>query len=1194
MYLKALEIHGFKSFPDKTILPFDHDITAVVGPNGSGKSNISDAIRWVVGEQSTRMLRGGKMEDVIFGGTEKRKQTGYAQVSLIMDNSQNIFPLEENEVMVTRKYYRSGESEYFINKHAVRLKDVNELFMDTGLGKEGYALIGQGKIDEILSVKSGQRREVFEEAAGISRFRHRKEESTRKLERTQDNLVRIQDKISELELQVKPLQAQSETAKKFLILRDELRSLEISLWLEQISQVQASKRKLSGDYQEALREKDQVSAAVDALYARVEALSEEMRDKDGQGEQLRRTLQSAQNGVTEQEATITVLKNKISNNESNAKMLAESLSQKQQRQETLRQQIQQQEEVLTKVKETRSTLTQDHAASAQKAETLQQQLQQLSAQLKDLQQREGSQGQDASDAKAKLSALASSSQEIFDQDEVLRQELAGLEARITQEQEHLAQEQKNLKEAQEGKLSAQNSLAGYQLRLEGQLKKLDSQKKDQEAQRMNLHSMESKMKLLTDMERSFEGFYPGVKAVMAEAARGGLQNIHGPVAGLISVPKDFTVAIETALGGAMQNIVVDTPREAKAISQYLKRREGGKVTVLPLSNMRGSALSQKQTLAQEPGFVGIASDLISFDPRFAPAFLNLLGRVVIMENWDTADAVAQKYQHQFRLVTLDGQVFNRGGTMTVGTDNKKRTSTIFSRKEELEQLKGRFGQEQSALDSINKAIQEASAQISGDQYQLEVAQGELRTWEDSILQCQAQVESIGRGVEERTAQLAGRQFQLVQLKDRSEKIQVTTQEIQDKISQYQESVTSLQEEIQEQTQAHSQMQQDWLQENQQASQLSAQLDGLVHEEDTAQQALTNLQGFLDDVAGEQSQSNSRIQDYSLENQGYFAEIQRKEQEILASQEQVTTLSQEVAQLTAQRLSLEEQRNKSDKESREKNNDLLSMEREVGNLQQKMELATQEEAQILEKLWSNYELSHQGALEQKIELESIPKATRKIGELKRDISALGNINIDAIEEFDRINERYTYLTDQQNDIIGAKKDLEQIIADIVKEMEQIFSEEFEKINAAFGEIFVQLFGGGQAKVVLEDPSDVLGTGIEIHAQPPGKALKVISLLSGGEKAFVAIALYFAILRIRPTPFVVMDEIEAALDDSNIERFVDYVKQISDKTQFIIITHRRGTMEAADVLYGITMQERGVSRMLRLDINDVEKELDLNLA
>ena len=1133
MYLKALEIQGFKSFPDKTVLTFGEDITAIVGPNGSGKSNISDAIRWVMGEQSTRALRGGKMEDVIFGGTAQRRQTGYAEVSLILDNTSHIFPMDESEVMVTRRYYRSGESEYYINRRSVRLKDVNELFMDTGLGREGYSIIGQGKIDEILSVKSADRREVFEEAAGISRYRHRKEEAERKLAHTDENLVRVNDKIAELELQVEPLREQSERARKFLVLRDELKGLEVSVWLDTLERLRASHIKLDADYQEAARQKEEARVALERLYAAAEALSAQMREKDVEADRLRFESQSREAAAAELESAIAVLKNNVQNNLDNAQRIRADLDQQEGRADSLAGQIGQRQERLAEIEDKLTRMREELRGKSEQAQEAAQSAGTLARELEELRQKEAMETATAAEAKALLSALAAAAQEVLDRDETVRQELRELDSRLEEGRAAQRQARKALAKAVEERDAVQNVISGYALRLESRRKKAEQARERHMKLQMDENALSSRVKMLTEMEKLHEGYSKAVKLVMGEAQRGSLQHIHGPVADLLKVPEEYTVAIETALGGAMQNLVVDREEDGKAVIQYLKRRDAGRATILPLSSIRPGELREGQALRREPGFVGVGDQLISFQPQYRNVFSNLLGRVAVMEDLDHAIAAARKYGYKFRIVTLDGQVLNPGGSMTGGSAS--RSAGILSRANELERLneQGRGLREQ--LAQAAKALEEADREAAAAGYEMETAQSQLREWEDAILKAEGEAAHCDSVVADLERQSSSQREELEQLKSRSVQIESDTRGARSRIQELEGA----------------------------AAALKSEAEGKVRGQ-------TDLQDRSARITRELSELTASLAALRAENQ---------------------VRSEEIRALGEEKLALEGQRNQADKDSRAKNDELLAMEREVSILEQRKVAAAMEEKQLLDKLWETYELSHEAAKQHRVEIESVPKASRRIGELKRAISSLGSINLGAIEEYQRVNERYTYLTDQRDDVQRAKGELEEIIADITGEMKTIFAREFQTIDQAFGQTFTELFGGGKATLELEDPEDILNCGIEIKVQPPGKALKIITLLSGGEKAFVAIALYFAILKVRPTPFVVMDEIEAALDDNNVARFAHYMRSMADKTQFIVITHRRGTMEEADVLYGVTMQEQGVSRMLTINLNDVEKELKI---
>lgn len=1186
MYLKALEIQGFKSFPDKTVLTFDHDITAIVGPNGSGKSNISDAIRWVLGEQSTKALRGGKMEDVIFGGTAKRKQQGFAEVSLVLDNSARLFDREESEIMVTRRYYRSGESEYYINRQNVRLKDVNELLMDTGLGREGYSIIGQGRIDEILSVRSADRREVFEEAAGISRYRHRKEEAQRKLERTQDNLVRINDKIDELELQVEPLRLQSEKARRYLILRDELRGLEISLWMEQLDKLRMGSRKTLSDYENALRQKDEIKDEVEALYAAAESYAAQMRQKDVETEGLRFQMQQREADANECERAVAVLKSQIQSNLENADRVKRELDQQDGRAGSITAQISERkarlDQISTRLKALRESLREtDQAAQAERksAGTLQ-------TELEALREREAMKNASASETRALLSALAAAAQELLDRDEGVRQELASGEERLSEartEEDALKKQRDTIKEERDSLL---NVINGYTLRLESRKKKAAAAEERHVKLRMEENALSSRIHMLAEMEKLYEGYSKAVKLVMGEVGRGHLRGIHGPVAGLIHVPDQYAVAVETALGGAMQHIVVDAERDGKAAIEYLKRRDGGRATFLPLSSIRPGEF-RDGAVSREPGFVGMGNELIRFDPGYERIFSNLLGRVVIAEDLDAAVAMARKYRYHFRIVTLDGQVLNPGGSMTGGSAS--RSAGILSRANELERLNTQIAQIREELEKAAAALEEAKREAAAAAYESETAKGQRRELEDSLLQLEERLHSQERSRAGLESQMQALREDLERIKTRSDRTDSDTEQARRRIAELEGTAAALRAEAQGKAAGQEESRTRMEEVNARIAALNMEIASLEAEQAASLSAVKELESLRRDLAGDREQRESMLAGFQERNEDLKGQISQGEANLQTIRAENQERREAITRLGKERLDLEGQRNRADRASREKNDALLGLQREVSALEQKKAAAAMEEKQILDRLWETYELSHEAARAQRIELESVARAQKRVAELKRAISGLGNINLDAIEEFERVNERYTYLTGQRDDVAKSKEELEKIIGEITSEMRAIFSRQFEVINKAFSQTFTELFCGGRATLELEDPEDILNCGIEIRVQPPGKALKVLSLLSGGEKAFVAIALYFAILKVRPTPFCVMDEIEAALDDANVARFAQYLRTMSDKTQFLIITHRRGTMEEADVLYGVTMQEQGISRMLTINLNDVEKKL-----
>ena len=1189
MYLKALMLQGFKSFPEKTVLTFDQSITAIVGPNGSGKSNLSDAVRWVMGEQSTRALRGGRMEDVIFGGTAKRRQTGYAQVSLVLDNSDHRLPREENEVMVTRRYYRSGESEYYINRDAVRLKDLSELFMDTGLGREGYAIIGQGRIDEILSQRSTDRREVFEEAAGISRFRHRKEEAQRKLERTDENLLRVNDKVDELELQLEPLRVQRDKAKKYLTLRDELRGLEIAVWLDSLEHIRAGVIQLETDLQSTTAQRDGAKTAQEAAYADAEDCARQMQEHDVAADGLRRQEQQRQEQAGALESAVAVLNSSIAHNDESARRIRADLQQQEGREDSLAAQIAQRKDRLEEIEGQLSAGSQAIQVQREKVEENAKSAGQLEQELERLRDSQALAQADAADARALRSALAAAAQEVLDRDGAVRRELAELEEQSANAEAQLAQAQREQDEAKQSLDQGRNAAQGYALLEEKRRKKAESCKDAHMKAQMEENALAARIRLLSDMERQREGFSRAVKLVMDQADRGILKGVHGPVAGLVKAPDRVALAIETALGGAMQNIVVDREEDGKAVIQFLKRREGGRATILPIATIRPHTLREGEALSRQPGFVGVADRLVSFDRRYQNIFSNLLGRVAVMEDLDHAIAAARKFGYQFRIVTLDGQMLNPGGSMTGGSAVKG--AGILSRANELEQLEGRRAELAEHTAQWARQLADAQREATAAAYQRQTAQEQLREFENAILLTQGRIQRAQgekTDLERRQAALRG---ELEQLQARSAKIDADAKAAQARLTQLEGAAQDSQSAQVQQDRRRSDLKTQAEALTAELSRLTAAQAALEAEREATQAGLRELEALRESLAGDRAQSQSLVAEYETKNQGFSKEIQEKQNALSALREESRQCAQQLEGLNAARLELEARRVRATRESQTRSDELLRLEAEVSRLSQKKSAAAMEEKQLLDKLWETYGLSHEAARRQRQELDSVPAANRRIGELKRAISALGQVNVGAVEEFDRVNQRYTYLTGQRDDVERARRELERIISGLTGEMKAVFQREFALIDQAFGQTFVELFGGGKARLELEDPDDVLNCGIDIKVQPPGKALKTITLLSGGEKAFVAIALYFAILKVRPTPFVVMDEIEAALDDNNVARFAQYMRAMADKTQFIVITHRRGTMEEADALYGVTMQEQGVSRMLSLNLNEMERELDL---
>ena len=1189
MYLKALEIQGFKSFPDKTVLNFGEDVTAIVGPNGSGKSNISDAIRWVMGEQSSKSLRGAKMEDVIFGGTETRNQMGFAQVTLVLDNTEHIFPsMEENEVAVTRRYYRSGESEYYINKQSVRLRDVNELFMDTGMGREGYSIIGQGRIDEILSQKSGDRREIFEEAAGISKFRYRKEETERKLERTEENLVRINDKIAELELQVEPLRAQAETAKQYLVYRDELRLLEISVWLENLETLKTNAIKLDTDLALAREELKKANGDLEALYAASEQFSARIHENDIAQEEKRAELSELDAQIKEQESAVAVLQTGIAHNEENVARVEEELRSQADRAGSMDGQIARQHARIEELEQSRKEVEATLVGLLEQAEELSKSAGEAASEAEALRGREALALAAAADSRADAAALRAALTEMDERESAITAEQESGEAQLADARGSAAENRKALESAREEADAIRNIISGHTMKMQGRVEREKETGERHVSLTMEANNLDSRIRLLSEMEKEYEGFNKAVRLVMQAAEKQALRGVRGPVANLMKVDKKYAVAIEIALGAGLQNLVVEREEDAKSAIGFLKQRDGGRATFLPMSAVRGDELRETR-VRDEYGYVALASELVEHERAYDGIFKSLLGRTVVVEDLDCGIAISRKFSNAFRIVTLDGQVLNRGGSMTGGSVS--RSAGILSRAGELRELTARREGLTEKLTLAAKDAEDAKRELAKARYELEVAQGQQRAAEDAVLKLQGEknhYDLLLSSLRERLEALDAEREGIAQRRGGTKR----AAEEKEALALAQEKEAS---ELRAQAEKSLSGQSELLRSNSRLGDEIAEhksaLAGFAAERGTTEKALESLEALRAQMQGDEQSRRALIGQYRSASEAARREIAGHEERIAALTERTAEKRAALDGLSAAKLALEAERGQSDRRGRELNENVLNVERSVGKLEQKRATSAMEEQQILDKLWESYELSHSAAQAQRVELESVAKASRRIGELKRAIGALGSVNVGAIEEFERVNTRYTYLTTQRDDVEKAKSELTGVIESITGEMTSIFKEQFALIRESFQETFLELFGGGKATLELEDESDVLGCGIEIKVQPPGKALKTITLLSGGEKAFVAIALYFAILKVHPTPFCVMDEIEAALDEPNVIRVANYMRRITGRTQFIVITHRRGTMEAADVLYGVTMQERGVSRVLTINMNDMAKELNI---
>ncbi len=1188
MHLKALELQGFKSFPDKTIIQFGADITAIVGPNGSGKSNISDAILWVMGEQSTKTLRGAKMEDVIFGGTQKRAPVGFAEATLILDNSDRALPYDADEVMVTRRFYRSGDSEFYINRQSARLRDIHELFMDTGLGREGYSNVSQGRIDEILSRKSIDRREIFEEAAGISKYRHRKEETERKLANTEDNLLRIGDKIAELELQLEPLRVQSDKAKRYLALKAEMRSLEVTVWLENLEKLAAAAKKAEEDYASSSFVLEQEHLALDDLYRRAEVLADDLRGQDGQIEALRGECAASEADGRQLDGQIALLQGRVQNNDDNIARIQEELSQQDDRSLSLDQQIRAGEERIAAIDLALRGLNGELEAALEQIRIMSANAEGITKRFLELRGKESNFLAQIAGRQADVAALDASAAQAREREAELKTDIAAGEARRKDAAEALERCRKALREAEAQVQIHTNTIAGYELRRTGRLQRRDDIGEKLRQCTGQLDAVSAKARVYRAMEADFESYNKSVRGIMQESRRGTLRNIHGPVSRLIQTDDEFTTAIEIALGAAMQQIVVDSEADAKAAIAYLKRTNGGRATFLPISAISGRVL-REDGVEDCRGYVGIAAELVRCAPEYRPIIDSLLGRIVITEDLDAAIAMAKKYHSRFKIVTLDGQVMNPGGSMTGGSVAKE--AGILSRANELKRLTQDEQKLLSQKDVLSAQMTEAQRAVDQTEYELSTAKEQLRTAQDDVLYRQGEEKQhliLLQALEDAYAAASREQTALSErIRSDRERAAVARGQIETLSYQLEDTRMALESLSQDQSDTARRSEELTAVMTQKKTDMAA----LEAEKQSVHENIEQLTSLANALRGDRDKKLALAESYRADNAQLDGEIQR----LMSRKRENDTMTREKrAKLQAAmelRVKTEADKTRAEREAQEKNKSILTMERACALLEQKRATTAMEERQVIDKLWDNYGLTPSTATEERVEIESVTAANRQISDLKRKLSAIGTPNLGAIDEYARVNERYSYLAEQRDDVLTAKRELESIIRNITAEMTRIFVAEFNKIDQYFQRTFVEMFGGGKGALVLENPEEPLTCGIEIRVQPPGKQLKTITLLSGGEKAFVAIALYFAILQVRPTPFCMLDEIDAALDDRNVERFAGYLHHLCEKTQFIVITHRRGTMEMSDVLYGVTMQEQGVSKILHMDLNQMEQELGI---
>ncbi|GAB2701991.1 chromosome segregation protein SMC [Paenibacillus thermoaerophilus] len=1183
MFLKRLELSGFKSFADRTELEFVRGITGVVGPNGSGKSNISDSIRWVLGEQSAKSLRGGNMQDVIFAGSDSRKAVNYGEVSLTLDNSDSALALDFNEVTITRRIHRSGESEYYINKQACRLKDITELFMDTGIGKEAYSIIGQGRIEEILSTKSEDRRGIFEEASGIVKYKSRKREAEKKLADTEQNLLRIHDLVSELEDQLEPLARQSEKAVRFKELKEQLKSLEIALYVYQIEQ-------LSSSWEEQ-------KVVLERLRARQLELSAVVGKHDAQLETQRHASKRLEEEVERLQEELLLVSGELEKGEGQSEVLKE-------RQKYLTGRLAELEQAI-EAQEARAAAKDEELRQAQaELAELSGKLSGLEAKLREEELRLLGVSRSVSDAseeelKARLIDTLSEMAQKRNEARYAEQQLEQLARRLERLEEELSRAAEQADEAESGRRERREQLDGLQRRLiavRDEYARISQSAKSRQATlteaeaalrkwEQRLDGLRSRRETMLELQNDYDGFAYGVKEVLKSKQRGELHGIHGAVAELLRVPAELETAVETALGGALQHIVVETERDGREAIAFLKRRQAGRATFLPLDVIRGRSVGdmERRAVAECAGFVGVAVDLIGFDAPYRSIAENLLGTVLIAEKLEDANRIASRCQYRYRVVTLDGDVVNPGGSMTGGSQVKK-TANLLGRQRQIEELAGEIAECEAQLAKLRQQTEQVRNSLLADNKRLEELRTEgetLRVSEQQLLSELSGLESQSGKLSEQTALLRQdaellreESRAMVERRDAAEKeaAELTKREaeLQQAIREAEaarKASESLKEELQEQLTAIKVQVASATQEKRAAEErvnrLAAERAALVAELADHRDRLAVARAEIDENARRQSGQTELLNELRLRKQKLGEQLERKR---------------------AERSEWMKQLELAEDETREQRNELKRVEDELHQTEIKVNRLDVELDNLLKKLSEDYEIGIELAKRKYPVPEDVPAAQQKVRELKREISLLGEVNLGAIEEYQRVSERYEFLNGQKNDLIEAKTALYQVIRELDEEMSKRFKTTFDQIRTQFAGVFTKLFGGGRADLVLTDPSQPLDSGIEIIAQPPGKKLQNLQLLSGGERALTAIGLLFAILRIKPVPFCVLDEVEAALDEANVARFAQYLREFSAETQFIVVTHRKGTMEEADVLYGVTMEEGGVSKLVSVRLDD----------
>ena len=1181
MYLKRLELQGFKSFADRTVLEFKSGITSVIGPNGSGKSNISDAIRWVLGEQSMKSLRGSKSEDVIFAGTQARKSLGFAEVSMVIDNADGKLPIEYSEVTVTRKIYRSGETGYFINKVPCRLKDVLELFMDTGIGKDGYSIIGQGKIDEILSNKSEDRRKIFEEAAGIVKYRTRKAESEKKLEQTKLNLLRINDILSEIETNIEPLKMQSEKAKKYLDLREELKNIEVGLFLHNISEYKEKLEKIVEDIKIVEEQNASENEKMQNLQKAKEELKNSIDEITSKIEEMQNLSFESTNKIEKINSEIGISKERIQNNNVNNERLSKEI-------EEVKQRIAELEEEQKQKLSKKENLTTNREKFQKELDEKQKELEELTKKLsaKELEIEDKKKNiEKNTDEKyeliSEISSLDTNLENIEKREKVAKAEIQSLTLEIDSTRNDKQEKSKDFYDIEFKKNELSKSLKEKADKKSESMQKI----KDFDTTLNNLayeiNMKDSRLKFLIETEKEKEGYTRSVKSLLNACEKDSKLNkgVNGVLANLISVDKKYETAIEMCLGQATQNIVTDTEEDAKKLVEYLRENKLGRASFLPVTSVKGRKLDRIIKNSTE-GVIGVASDLVKCNKKYEQIVLNLLGRTLIVENMDTAIQMAKLNSYSFRIVTLDGDIISNTGSITGGSIQTK-TVNLLGRSREIEDLEKALKELQAKKEEVAKGKQDYTESVTGTIEEVTRIEKELQdievvyaaenqkilNIEDSISKLEARREKIKAELEELSKQKLDNNMQK---EEKQERINYLEKEI--------ENISKVVEEFALNNKDNQKYIDDL---NFDITNLKISVTSFDESGTSIDEMVERIKQDIENNKQSILNKEENIQRINEEKANLEANIVNLEEQINKIKSDVSNSSEIIEGLKANRIEANEKLKKSEEEISIEFNTIEDIKGELVKLDVKKTKLEQDLEQVVNNLWVEYELTPNNAEGYK-KPDNVQKAARDVNSLRTQIKELGSINVDSIEEYKKTKERYEFMCEQRLDMENTAAKLRNIIQEMTQTMKEQFVEKFKEINKNFNEVFTELFGGGKAELKLEDENNVLECGIDIQAQPTGKKLQNMMLLSGGEKAFTAIALLFAILKINPAPFCVLDEIEAALDDVNVYRFAEYLKKFSAETQFLVITHRKGTMEAANTVYGVTMEENGVSKLLSMKL------------